>query len=85
MENKNTKFHPNPTIGNKVIGLNTITGRPGLPGLKCIGAAAATVAANGGLSTWGFKKALALTLTFHPRSRFCTRNTLKNVIAEKRK
>ena len=55
MENKNTKFHPNPTIANKVIGLNTMAGRPGLPGVKCIGAAAATVAANGGLWTFGFK------------------------------
>ena len=61
MENKNTEFHPNPTIGNKVIGLNTMAGRPGLPGVKCIGAAAATatvaatVAANGGLWTFGFK------------------------------
>ena len=55
MENKNTKFHPNPTIGNKVIGLNTMAGRPGLPGVKCIGAAAATVAANGGLWTFEFK------------------------------
>ena len=65
MENKNTKFHPNPTIGNKVIGLNTMAGR-GLPAAKCIGAAAATVAANGGLWTFGFKglfkKALALTV-----------------------
>ena len=56
MENKNTKFHPNPTIGNKVIGLNTMAGRPGLPSGKCIGAAAATVAANGGLWTLGFKE-----------------------------
>ena len=55
MENKNTKFHPNPTIGDKVIGLSTMTGRPGLPGVKCIGAAAATVAANNGLWTIGFK------------------------------
>ena len=34
MENKNTKFHPNPTIANKVIGLNTMAGRPGLPGVN---------------------------------------------------
>ena len=32
-----------------------MAGRPGLPGIKCIGAAAATVAANGGLWTLGFK------------------------------
>ena len=44
-----------PTIANKVIGLNTMAGRPGLPGVKCISAAAATVAANGGLWTFGFK------------------------------
>ena len=55
MENKNTNFHPNPIIGDKVISLSTVTGKPGLPGVKCIGAAAATVAAtvaaNNGLWT----------------------------------
>ena len=55
MENKNTYFHQNPTIGDKVISLSTMTGRPGLPGVKCIGAAAATVVANTGLWTIGFK------------------------------
>ena len=55
MENKNTKFHPNSTMCNKFIGLNTMAGRSGLPGVKCIGAAAATIAANGGLWTLGFK------------------------------
>ena len=29
-------------------------GRPGLPGIAVESAAATTVAANGGLSTWGF-------------------------------
>ena len=36
--------------------LNPMIGRPGLPGIKCIGAEAATVTTNGGLRTLGFKE-----------------------------
>ena len=32
-----------------------MAGRPGLPGINCIGTAAVTLAANGGLWTLGFK------------------------------
>ena len=36
--------------------LNPMGGRPGLSGITVESPAAATVAANGGLSTWGFKR-----------------------------
>ena len=35
--------------------LNPVGGRPSLPGIAIESATAATVAANGGLSTWRFK------------------------------
>ena len=42
--------------GTKKCGLlKPMGGRPGLPGIAVDSAAAATVAANGGVSTWGFK------------------------------
>ena len=37
--------------------LKPVVGGPGLPGNTIEGAAAPTVAGNGGLSTWGFKYA----------------------------